>query len=60
MTSFVEVTCPFCGEDDFDLYGLKIHILSGWCEVFNNTEEDEALARRKAQRILSLQKTNGS
>ena len=58
--SFIEVTCPFCGEGDFDLYGLKIHLLNGWCEAFNNTEEDEELARRKAQRILSLQKTNGS
>lgn len=20
------IACPFCGEDDFDLYGLKLHL----------------------------------
>ena len=30
------ISCPFCGEDDFDLFGLKIHIEMGWCDVYNN------------------------
>lgn len=33
------ILCPFCGETDFDLIGLKKHLLAGWCEVFNATED---------------------
>ena len=29
------IPCPFCGEDDFDLYGLKCH-LTGEGMLFNN------------------------
>ena len=29
--------CPFCGDIDFDLVGLKGHILNS-CEVFEQTE----------------------
>ena len=32
------IKCPFCGEDGFDLKGLKSHFLNGDCEQFNNTE----------------------
>ena len=32
------VECPFCGEKDFDLIGLKIHFNRGWCQVFEQTE----------------------
>jgi len=32
------ITCPFCGEEDFDLIGLKDHLLSSHCEVFNHTD----------------------
>ncbi len=28
--------CPFCDESDFDLIGLKDHLLC-WCKEFNNT-----------------------
>lgn len=35
MSDFIEVTCPFCGEGEFDLPGLKGHILNGWCEACN-------------------------
>jgi len=31
--------CPWCGEDDFDLFGLKLHIINGWCEKFNTLED---------------------
>lgn len=27
--------CPFCGEEDFDLTGLKVHLT--WCEAFEKT-----------------------
>jgi hypothetical protein len=29
-----DMKCPFCNEDDFDDIGLKSHLLSGWCDVF--------------------------
>lgn len=32
------VTCPFCGETDFDLIGLKTHFLNGWCDVYESTD----------------------
>lgn len=32
------VSCPFCGEDDFDLAGLKTHFHRGYCEHYNATE----------------------
>uniref|UniRef100_A0A6M3KZ47 Uncharacterized protein n=1 Tax=viral metagenome TaxID=1070528 RepID=A0A6M3KZ47_9ZZZZ len=28
-----DLTCPFCGEPDFDKIGLKIH-LERWCEEY--------------------------
>jgi hypothetical protein len=43
------VTCPFCGDDNFDLIGLKAHFLRGWCEPFNETirPEEERFDRPK-------------
>jgi hypothetical protein len=32
-----EIICPFCNEHDFDLIGLKNHLISGHCNVFNET-----------------------
>lgn len=32
-----DATCPFCGENDFDLVGLKSHIEHGDCVKYNNT-----------------------
>lgn len=29
--------CPFCGEGDFDLTGLKMHFENGWCEAYTRT-----------------------
>lgn len=29
-------TCPFCGENDFDAIGLKLHLSCGNCERYNN------------------------
>jgi len=29
--------CPFCGETDFDLVGLKSHLDHGYCETYNET-----------------------
>jgi hypothetical protein len=31
--------CPFCEDSDFDLIGLKHHILRGYCEVYNSTPD---------------------
>jgi len=30
------IKCPFCGEDGFDLIGLKSHLENGDCEKYNN------------------------
>jgi hypothetical protein len=35
-----DTICPFCGEGDFDLWGLKLHLLSGWCAKFEETSEE--------------------
>lgn len=32
--------CPFCAEGDFDLVGLKGHLLRGWCDKFNETDHE--------------------
>jgi len=38
-----DIVCPFCGEDGFDLVGLKAHltgegfIFAGGCQVFKDT-----------------------
>lgn len=29
--------CPFCGEQDFDMIGLKMHFERGWCDAYNET-----------------------
>ncbi len=33
-----DVQCPFCGEQDFDLIGLKHHFGMGRCHVYNTVE----------------------
>lgn len=33
--SVENVVCPFCGEGDFDLIGLKMHLTLGWCDKYN-------------------------
>ena len=33
-----QVICPFCGEKDFDLIGLKTHFERGWCHEFTATK----------------------
>lgn len=30
--------CPFCGEDDFDLIGLKLHLLNYRCDAFRDLD----------------------
>jgi hypothetical protein len=32
------IACPFCGEDGFDLIGLKFHL--AFCEKYENTPVD--------------------
>jgi DnaJ-class molecular chaperone len=41
------VKCPFCGEDDFDLIGLKGHFDAGDCDVFNSTKVPFRMYSRK-------------
>jgi hypothetical protein len=37
------IACPFCNEADFDAIGLKNHLISGDCDVF---EDVPAIERR--------------
>lgn len=30
--------CPFCKEDDFDLEGLKVHLVHGDCEEYEKID----------------------
>lgn len=30
------VACPFCQETDFDLIGLRHHLQSGYCDVYDS------------------------
>lgn len=32
-----QVICPFCGEPDFDLVGLKMHLFQ-WCKIFDDID----------------------
>jgi len=41
-----DIRCPFCGEGDMDLVGLKNH-LNRYCEAYNNTETIEEERERK-------------
>jgi hypothetical protein len=36
-----DLSCPFCGEDEFDLIGLKAHLLRR-CDVFDACPSPEA------------------
>ena len=33
-----DIICPFCHIENFDLIGLKSHLLRGDCEIFNETD----------------------
>lgn len=38
-----DIICHFCNENNFDLVGLKSHLINGDCEVYNNTESEGRL-----------------
>jgi len=38
-----DIVCPFCREKDFDLEGLKTHLVHGDCEVYNKVKTVERL-----------------
>lgn len=37
-TTAVHVLCPFCRDTGFDLSGLKLHLVAGWCDAYEATE----------------------
>lgn len=43
--------CPFCGENDFDKFGLKQHLIK-WCIEFTEVEAQEILRIAKHKAIL--------
>jgi len=38
-----DINCPFCGESEFDLIGLKSHFENGDCEKYNSTKSIERM-----------------
>ena len=45
MTKLKIVKCPFCGEDDFDLRGLEMHLYRKECREVQL--QDEYLTERE-------------
>ena len=45
MTQYVQ--CPWCGEDDFDLIGLKIHLERDWCDAYKATPMEHPIEAEK-------------
>jgi hypothetical protein len=43
------IVCPFCGEDDFDQIGLRLHLFR-WCEGFEAASNDDDWAAFVASR----------
>lgn len=41
------VTCPFCGEEDFDLIGLKLHLSLGHCDEYEEIDALKELRHRE-------------
>ena len=41
MSGFVEYTCPFCKEDEFDLFGLQLHLERGDCEKYGTIKNTD-------------------
>lgn len=37
------VQCPFCGEEDFNLIGLRHHFERGHCEEYNKAVDEVKL-----------------
>jgi hypothetical protein len=35
------MTCPFCGDTDFDEIGLKRHLTLGWCDEFGDVPDGD-------------------
>lgn len=48
------IKCPFCGQGDYDLIGLKNHLVVGGifnntCEAFDNIESVDEERERKSK-----------
>lgn len=49
-TAIPDMTCPFCGECGFDDVGLKMHLLVGWCEPFDEIPQPRSAEDTKESR----------
>jgi hypothetical protein len=43
------IACPFCGENDFDLIGLKSHLLNHCVEFAHTLSPLEEVRRREQE-----------
>jgi hypothetical protein len=44
------IPCPFCGEQDFNLVGLKIHLERGWCSKYDELDARTTIEREVQRR----------
>jgi hypothetical protein len=49
-----DLSCQFCGEDGFDLIGLKAHMLRH-CDVFDDCPSPEEEQRTKMEALKEIQ-----
>jgi hypothetical protein len=52
------IICPFCGQEDFDLIGLKDHFRKGYCDIYNNTispQEESIIGKTGLNTIQQLE-----
>lgn len=50
------VKCPWCGDDGFDLIGLKAHIQKNDCPVFESTWTlAQEYAERRRQKLMKAE-----
>jgi hypothetical protein len=50
-----KLVCPFCNTDDFDLAGMKHHLLSGWCKPFIDLKMMNGLYKKYPEIKLSTE-----
>lgn len=49
VQEWTAVACPFCGEDGFDITGLRYHLKRGYCDQF----EDDAVTAPAGRAALA-------
>lgn len=57
----ISISCPFCGEEDYNLPGLKKHFSDGWCNEFStNSKEEREILLQTAMSLLERESWQGN